>query len=329
MLISSYLKSLKEGPKLSKKQRRKLREEQRKADADKASAAKQASSAEEEEDLPEITESSVQKMTTEQRHSYAAKLKDRGNNAYKKGDFDTATYLYTQAILCKQDPVYYSNRAACWSAKKDYEKVVEDATAALNLDWQYVKALNRRATAYEHLGNFSEALLDFTASCIIGDFRNEKTAKSVEELLRKVADKKAQETMEKRGAKLPSSTFVGNYLQSFRQKPRPAGLDDSVEIPETTGKGQLQLGLRCMEQKTGEGYEQAGEAFEKALELGDLGENEALAYNLRGTWKCLLGKHADALDDLAKSIELEPTMTQSFVKRASIHLELGMNGFSK
>ena len=271
-----------------------------------------------------MTEESVKAMTTEERNNLAAKLKDRGNAAYKKSDFDTAAYLYTQAIICKQDPVYYSNRAACWSAKKEYEKVVEDATAALNLDWQYVKALNRRATAYEHLQHFSQALLDFTASCIIGDFKNEKTAKSVEELLHKVAEKKASEVMEQRGAKLPSLTFVGNYLQSFRQKPRPTGLDDAVELSESTGKGQLQIGLRRMEQKTGEAYEQAGKAFERALEMGDLAEHEALAYNLRGTWKCLLGKHDEALEDLARSIDLQPSMTQSFVKRASIHLELGM-----
>lgn len=312
-------------PKLSKKERRKKKEAERKAEAERSAAAEKAKTptVEDEDDIPEITETSLAAMSPDQRNTYAARLKDTGNAAYKKNQFDKAIDLYSKAIMCKQDPVYYSNRAACWSARKEYEKVVEDATAALNLDWQYVKALNRRATAFEHLEMYSEALLDFTASCIIGDFKNEKTAKSVEELLRKVAQLKAKQVMDKRGSKLPSSTFVGNYLQSFRQKPRPEGLEDSVDLPENTGKGQLQLGLRCLEQKTGEGYDQAGIAFEKALELGDLGEHEALAYNMRGTWKCLLGKHEEALEDLAKSIELEPSMTQSYVKRASIHLELG------
>jgi import receptor subunit TOM70 len=44
---------------------------------------------------------------------------------------------------------------------------------------------------------------------------------------------------------------------------------------------------------------------------------------MRGTFRCLLGKHKEAMEDLTKSIELDPTMTQSYIKRASMNLELG------
>lgn len=231
--------------------------------------------------------------------------------------------MYSKAIICKPDPVYYSNRAACYNASSQWDKVVEDTTAALNLDPQYIKALNRRANAYDNLGKYSEALLDFTASCIIDNFRNEQSAQAVEKLLKKFAESKAKEILSEKPAKLPSPTFVGNYLQSFREKPRPAGLEDSVELDENTGKGQLQLGLRALEQKTGEGYDTAAAAFDKALELGDLGEYEACAYNMRGTFRCLKGKHDEALQDLSQSITLDPAMTQSYIKRASMNLELG------
>jgi import receptor subunit TOM70 len=188
----------------------------------------------------------------------------------------------------------------------------------------YIKALNRRANAYEHLHKYSESLLDFTASCIIDEFRNENSAASVEKLLKKVAEQKAEDILKtKNPNKLPSPTFVSNYIQSFREKPRPTGMEDSVQLSDTTGKGQLQLGLQAMDKKTHEGYEEAATAFEKALELGDLGEYEALAYNMRGTFRCLRGAQELALDDMNKSIELDPTMTQSYVKRASMHLEMG------
>ncbi|KAJ2971508.1 hypothetical protein NUW58_g9399 [Xylaria curta] len=227
-------------------------------------------------------------------------------------------------IICKPDPIFYSNRAACYNALSEWEKVVEDTTAAVSLDPLYVKALNRRANAYEHLEKYSESLLDFTASCIIDEFRNENSATSVEKLLKKVAEQKAEEILKTKSPnKLPSPTFVSNYIQSFREKPRAGGLEDSVELSDTTGKGQLQIGLRAMEKKTHDGYEEAATAFEKALELGDLGEFEALAYNMRGTFRCLRGSQELALEDLNKSIELDPTMTQSYVKRASMHLEMG------
>ena len=231
--------------------------------------------------------------------------------------------LYGQAILCKPDPVFYSNRAACYNALGEWEKVVEDTTAAINMDSEYVKALNRRANAYEQLEKYSEALLDYTASCIIDQFRNEGSAASVERLLKTVAESKGKAILATKEKKLPSPTFVTNYLQSFRPKPLPAGLEEGTELGENTGKGQLQKGLIEMGKRSGDGYETASKAFMKALELGDLGEHEALAYNMRGTFRYLQGEHEDSLKDLTKSVELQPALTQSYIKRASMHLEQG------
>lgn len=262
-------------------------------------------------------------MTPEQREEYAAKLKQAGNKAYGDKAYNKAIGLYSQAILCKPDPVFYSNRAACHSAMGDWDQVIEDTTAAITMDPEYIKAINRRATAYEHQKKYSEALLDFTASCIIDNFKTESTAQAVERLLKAFAEQKAKELMDARPPKLPSPIFVGNYLQSFRPKPRKPELEDSVELDPDTGKGQMQLGFQGLDKKTGEGYEEARVAFEKALELGELDDLEALAYNMRGTLRTLLGDHAEATKDFDKSIELDPSMIQSYIKRASISLELG------
>lgn len=250
-------------------------------------------------------------------------MKVAGNKAYGDKSYNEAIKLYGKAVLCKPDPIFYSNRAACYNALGDWDKVVEDTTAAINLDNEYVKALNRRANAYEHLGQFSEALLDYTASCIIDGFRNEPSAQSVERLLKKVAETKAKKILESKEKRLPSPTFVTNYLHSFRPKPFPPGLEETAELDEKSGKGQLRAGLMAMDQKTGEGYEAATAAFNKALELNDLGEHEAFAYNMRGTFRYLQGDNTEALEDLSKSVELRPDLTQSYIKRASMHLELG------
>ena len=93
----------------------------------------------------------------------------------ERANYNKAIDLYGQAILLKPDPVFYSNRAAAYNILSDYDKVVEDTTAAISMNPEYVKALNRRAHAYEHLGFLSEALLDYTASCIIDSFRNENS----------------------------------------------------------------------------------------------------------------------------------------------------------
>ena len=204
-----------------------------------------------------------------------------------------------------------------------WDKVIEDTTAALAMNSEYVKALNRRAIAYEHLGKFSDALLDFTASCIIDAFSNDVSRNSLERLLKKVAEQKSKAILDARSKKLPSATFVSNYLQSFRPRPLPEGLEESVELSEDSGKGQLRKGLISMAKKTGDGYEDAAAAFEKALEVGDLADFEALALNMRATFTYLGGNAQGALEDLNKSVELQPALVQSYIKRASLHLELG------
>lgn len=267
-----------------------------------------------------MTESTVASLSDDTKKDYAAKLKAAGNKAYGSKDYNRAIELYGQALLCKADPVFYSNRAACWNAMSNWDRVIEDTTAAINLDPEYVKALNRRANAYEETNRNSEALLDYTASCIIDAFRNTGAAESVERLLKKVAEEKAKAIMEKKQRRLPSSTFITNYLQSFRDRKLSDSISESADLPENSGKWWLRKGLLAMDKKTGEGYNEAAEAYEKAIDAGDLAENEAFAYNMRGTFKYLRGE-ADAIDDLHKSIELDPTLTQSYVKRASMHLE--------
>ena len=117
--------------------------------------------------------------------------------------------------------------------------------------------------------------------------------------------------------------FVTNYLQSFRPKATPPDLEDSAELSEESGKGQLRKGLKAMSVRSAESYDEASKAFERALELNDLGEHEAYALNLRGTFKYLKGENTEALDDLTKSVEREPSLIQSYIKRASMHLEQG------
>ena len=253
-------------------------------------------------------------------------MKDAGNKAYGSKEYKQAIELYAKAIICKPDPIFYSNRAACYNALGDWEKVVEDTTAALSLNNEYVKALNRRANAYEHLGRNGDALLDYTASCIIDAFSNEQSAQSVERLLKKVAEAKGKEMFASRDGKLPSSIFVRNYLQSYRAQPRPKGLEDTAMLDEGSGLGQMRTGLVALDTKTGAAYEAAARAFDRAVEIGGLGEHEALAYNMRGTFKYLMGDNSGALEDMTKSIELQPSLTQSYVKRASMHYELGTYG---
>ncbi|KAF3931971.1 hypothetical protein ABW20_dc0102389 [Dactylellina cionopaga] len=311
----------------SVRKKKKKAKKAKKDDAEKAGdgdASRQAPpvpTIEVEDELPEITEDSVVQFTTEERKTYAGKLKGLGNEAYNAKRYEEAIALYTKAILCKPDPIYYSNRAACYNAQSNWAAVIDDTTAAVALNPEYVKALNRRANAYEQTEEYSKALLDYTASCILDSFRNDNAAQSVERLLKIVAETKGRKMLEGKPKRLPSPTFVTNYLQSFREKTAPEGLEDAID--ENTGDYHLNKGLQDLKHKTGQSYEEAAQAFEKALELGVSDKYLAFAYNMRGTFKYLKGDSAEALEDITKSIDIDPSMTQSYIKRASMVLETG------
>jgi import receptor subunit TOM70 len=275
-------------------------------------------------DVDELTEEVIASLSEQERKDQASKVKAAGNKAYGSKDYNKAIDLYTKAIALKQDPIFYSNRAACHQAMGDWESVVDDTTAAVNLDPMYVKALNRRANAYEQLKRFQEALLDYTASCIIDKFQNPTSANKVESLLQIVATNKAAEVFSDKNRRLPSAAFISNYLQSFRPKPIPAGLEDAKAIEEEAGKLELRTGLVALQGRSAADYNEASAAFTKALELGGLDEYEALAYNMRATFRWLMGDIEAAMKDINHSIEIDPTFTQSYVKRVSMHLESGM-----
>lgn len=85
-------------------------------------------------------------------------LKSRADAAFKNKNFEEAIRLYTQAIRFKADPVFYSNRAACYANIGMHDKVLEDCDVALLLNPTYTKALSCRAQALERKGDLYEAL---------------------------------------------------------------------------------------------------------------------------------------------------------------------------
>ncbi|EIE22825.1 TPR protein [Coccomyxa subellipsoidea C-169] len=101
-----------------------------------------------------------------QRLKEAELLKKEGNELYAINDIDGAVAKYEEALQkapeasTKQRAVYYANLAACHLKCRQFEDAVQDSTAALELDPDYVKALMRRSAAYEELDDMEHSLAD-------------------------------------------------------------------------------------------------------------------------------------------------------------------------
>ncbi|KAI0773196.1 ADP/ATP carrier receptor [Trametes elegans] len=273
-----------------------------------------------EEEEPIYTDEDIARMSEEVRSKAAASLKAKGNSAYQQRKFATAIDYYTRAIAVtpKPEPVFYSNRAACYVNLNppQHDKVIEDCDKALALDKNYLKALNRRATALEALDKLEEALRDFTAAAILDKFQNMAAAESVERVLKKLATAKAQQIYSSREKRLPSHMFTSAYFGAFRPRAPPA-------LPEnpTTGDETLRMALEALQASDyAHAYTLVNEAIQQGISW-DAGNAEAL--NLRGTFKFLMTEIDGAKEDFLKSLELDPTLTQTWVKIASVYMEQG------
>ena len=196
---------------------------------------------------------------------------------------------------------------------KQHDKTIEDATAALALNPDYAKALRRRAHAYEETDRDTEALSDWTAACIVEEFKFVDSTNSVQRVLKRLADTKAAAILAQKSRKLPSPNFVLAYLSSFRPKAWPL-------LPEEPGEGDLML-QKAFEKVDNAEFDEASEGFDEAIRLGC--KYLPLALNYSGTFAFIRGDPDTAIKDFNKSLEIDPNQSQVWAKRASVHMEKG------
>jgi import receptor subunit TOM70 len=200
-----------------------------------------------------------------------------------------------------------------------HDLVVRDCDIALQLDKTYIKALNRRAAAHEGLNQLQEALRDYTAATILDKFQNESTAQAVERVLKKLAQQTAEDMLKAREPRLPSYTFVSAYFAAFRARPKPTL--PSEEEGQLQGDNTLMMGLDAL---AAADYVHAFTLINESLDQGvSTDKLRAVALNQRGTFKFLVGDVAGAKADLEASLALDRSLTQTWVKIASVHMERG------
>ena len=91
----------------------------------------------------------------------AVKEKEKGNNFFKKGEYEEAIESYTKAMkLDATSAIYPANRALCYLKLSKYKEAEEDSTIAIKLDPKYSKAYFRRASARKSLKKYPHAIDD-------------------------------------------------------------------------------------------------------------------------------------------------------------------------
>jgi hypothetical protein len=142
--------------------------------------------------------------------SFVAEWKEKGNEAFKGGDFVSAKEAYTKAIAHNNEKdeqlaTLFCNRAACHLKEGNNAAAIEDCTAALEITPAQTKALFRRASAYEAQQQYRESLKDLSALLHL----DSKNASAVS-LMRKVKEALQQN--------LSDSSEVKNILDTIQKQ---------------------------------------------------------------------------------------------------------------
>lgn len=257
-----------------------------------------------------------------QKQGYAVQLKDKGNHFFTSKNFDDAIKYYQHAIeLDPNDPVFYSNMSACYISTGDLNKVVEYTTKALEIKPDHSKALLRRASANESLGNFTDAMFDLSVLSLNGDFDGTSIEPMLERNLNKQAMKVLNANLSKnsgdRGSEiLPSNTSLASFFGIFDPDLEISRVN-SISPPETAHDMLLEA-LQRLYSATSEGYLIANALFTKATDAyhsllsasrvdGAIRENAALAFCYKGIFQFLKNDLLDAQALLQESINLHPT----------------------
>lgn len=102
--------------------------------------------------------------------SEADTFKDKGNKAFAAKDYDTANEWFSKAI--EADPsnhVLFSNRSACYAAKKNWGVALEDAEQCIKLNPNWGKGYARKGAALHGSHRWEEAIEAYNAGIAVED----------------------------------------------------------------------------------------------------------------------------------------------------------------
>ncbi|XP_035671947.1 mitochondrial import receptor subunit TOM70-like [Branchiostoma floridae] len=263
--------------------------------------------------------------------------KNKGNKYFKGGKFEEAIKCYSEALeVCpdtnkKEMSTFYQNRAAAYEQLKSFREVVDDCTKALELDNKYIKALFRRAKAYERIDEKKQCLEDVTAVCILEGFQNQQSMMMADRILKDMGWEKAKEKYKNREPVLPSTHFIKAYFSSFTEDIISQPLDKMANDEDKDQEGELG---EAEEAPVGD-YLKAKRYFQEenydkiigecSKEIDSQGEYLAHALLMRATFHMLMGQAPLARPDLDMVINMDTAdkklRCNALIKRGSMLMQ--------
>lgn len=229
--------------------------------------------------------------------------KEKGNQFFKDGQFDSAIECYTRAMDADPyNPVPPTNRAASFYRLKKFAVAESDCNLAIALDSKYVKAYIRRAATRTALEKHQEALEDYEMVLKL-DPANSEAQTEVQKLQQELNSSK--QTEEKR-----ESESITEPTEDQQQRLQEQQRKQEAVMHKDRGNAYFKEGR----------YEAAVESYTRGMEADEtnalLPANRAMAF-------LKLNRFAEAEQDCSAALALDPSYTKAFARRATARAALG------
>ncbi|XP_053694473.1 mitochondrial import receptor subunit TOM70 [Sabethes cyaneus] len=275
----------------------------------------------------ESSHDTVAKRKTRTPLEEAQKHKNEGNVHFREAKYDQAIKEYDLAIeKCPASEIndlstFYQNRAAAYEHLQKWSSVIDDCNKALDCNPKYLKALKRRAKAYEQLKELAKSLEDITAACILEGFQNKNTLVLADRVLKELGQQHAKEALKDKHDVEPSKFFVKNYFASFADDPVR-----KMVIVSSEPKGFVKA-KQLLDQGQ---YEGIVAACTEEIESSEAeAEHKVEALLLRATFYLLTARYTEATVDLDTVIGMEladkKLRANALIKRASLAMQTQPN----
>jgi mitochondrial import receptor subunit TOM70 len=83
---------------------------------------------------------------------------EKGNEEFKNKNFIKAIEHYTKCISIEKNPVFYSNRSACYYNLYKPEKALEDALESIKIDASFMRGYQRAYNCYIFQKDYGKAM---------------------------------------------------------------------------------------------------------------------------------------------------------------------------
>ncbi|XP_076808407.1 sperm-associated antigen 1-like [Clavelina lepadiformis] len=183
---------------------------------------------------------SAEGMTDEEREMRAGREKDKGNEAFKAGDFEEALAYYSRSISLIRTAASINNRALAYLRLERWEDARMDCDQVLMMEEDNLKAKLRRASSLKEMKMYQDAKLDldFVLEKEPNNARAKKLLAEVEEKIPKRGHRMEISEVEEDEDEINEETSPAReQIQQFQepastQEPTPT--EDSASIPKST-----------------------------------------------------------------------------------------------